>query len=282
MNYLTEYRSPVGLLYLASEGKNITGLWIEGQKYFAAGLPHSLKKDGGLPVFRQAADWLNAYFSGRPLPALPPLAPQGSAFRQGVWRRLLEIPYGQTCTYGALAEEIGTSSRAVGGAVGRNPISILIPCHRVVGAGGGLTGYAGGVEKKRYLLELERVNSPGAVPAKEKNGAVREKRMLDPTVAGGGIAAPEQERTKPVSAPGKFPCPCCGYKTLPVPKEDAVAYICPVCFWENDVFAPEEDRPSEENSGMTLLQGRESYRRLGAVRPDLLPYVRAPLFEEIP
>ena len=109
---------------------------------------------------RQTAQWLGAYFSGSTLPALPPLAPQGSTFRQAVWKHLLKIPYGQVTTYGTLArtlrdQGIPAAPQAVGGAVGHNPISILIPCHRVVGADGSLTGYAGGVDKKRFLLELE-------------------------------------------------------------------------------------------------------------------------------
>lgn len=86
---------------------------------------------------------------------------------------------------------------------------------------------------------------------------------------------------KPGQVPGTFPCPCCGYKTFPVPKEDAIAYICPVCFWENDVFDPGEDQPSDENRGMTLRQGREAFRRLGAVREEFLQYVRRPFPEEI-
>ena len=113
-----------------------------------------------LPVFQQASAWLTAYFSQRPLPALPPLAPKGSPFRQAVWQRLLQIPYGQTTTYGALAaslraDSISAAAQAVGGAVGHNPIQFLIPCHRVLGADGSLTGYAGGVELKRRLLVLE-------------------------------------------------------------------------------------------------------------------------------
>ena len=113
-----------------------------------------------LPVFRQAEAWLDAYFAKWDLPPLPPLAPRGSEFRQEVWKLLREIPFGETTTYGALTERlkaagIPASPQAVGGAVGHNPISILIPCHRVVGADGSLTGYAGGVGKKRFLLELE-------------------------------------------------------------------------------------------------------------------------------
>ena len=158
--YVTTLPSPLGTLHLASDGIALTGLWIEGQKYFAATLPLNLTEKPDLPVFCETANWLTAYFAGAPLPALPPLAPQGSPFRRAVWERLLTIPFGQTTTYGALArqlKEAGLSAapQAVGGAVGHNPISILIPCHRVLGADGSLTGYAAGVDKKRFLLELE-------------------------------------------------------------------------------------------------------------------------------
>lgn len=158
--YRTTLSSPLGTITLASDGTALTGLWLEGQKYFAATMGQQIEEWNDLPVFRQAAAWLDAYFSKKPFPAFPPLAPQGSPFRRAVWKQLLTIPYGQTTTYGALAmslreEGISASAQAVGGAVGHNPISILIPCHRVVGASGSLTGYAGGVDKKRFLLELE-------------------------------------------------------------------------------------------------------------------------------
>lgn len=160
MTYLMKLSSPLGPLSLASDGEALTGLWLEGQKYFAAGLEPETEERPDLPVFRQAAAWLDAYFEKRDLPPLPPLEPKGSEFRQKVWKLLLEIPLGEVTTYGALTEKLKTagvpaSPQAVGGAVGHNPISILIPCHRVVGADGNLTGYAGGVEKKRFLLELE-------------------------------------------------------------------------------------------------------------------------------
>lgn len=162
MTYLMHMDSPVGPLHLASDGQAITGLWLEGQKYFAATLEKDAR-EGSLPVFDRAAAWLEAYFAKEPLPPLPPLAPKGSPFRQEVWKRLLAIPYGQTTTYGAIAGDlraagISAAAQAVGGAVGHNPISILIPCHRVVGSGGSLTGYAGGVAKKHLLLELEGVD----------------------------------------------------------------------------------------------------------------------------
>ena len=171
--------SPVGMLTLSSDGTALTGLWLDGQKYFGVGLSDTVKEND-LPVFEQASAWLDAYFAKAPLPALPPLAPQGSPFRQAVWRLLLEIPYGTVTTYGALARTLrgqgisaaaqavggavghnSMSAQAVGGAVGHNPISILIPCHRVVGSDGSLTGYAGGVANKQFLLELEGVDMTG-------------------------------------------------------------------------------------------------------------------------
>ena len=266
--YWMKLASPLGPLTLASDGEALTGLWLEGQKYFAAGLDPEAAERLDLPVFRQAAAWLEAYFARQDLPALPSLAPRGSAFRQMVWKALLDIPYGQTCTYKTLAEKLGSSPRAVGGAVGHNPISLLIPCHRVLGAGGSLTGYAGGVEKKRFLLELERAGL-------DREAAFR----FAPTVS---VPTPEPDRAEPKPEPGKFPCPCCGCRTFPVPREEAAAFICPVCFWENDVFDPGEDRPSDENHGMTLLEGRAAYKKLGAVREEFLQYVRKPLPGELP
>ncbi len=169
MEYINWYQSPLGMIWMASDGDAVIGLWFEGQKYFAQGLgPDAQKAD--LPVFRQTAAWLDAYFAPQggnravadALPARPRLAPRGSEFRQRIWQMLLEIPYGEVTTYGALARRLATesgqkymSAQAVGGAVGHNPISILIPCHRVVGTNGSLTGYAGGVEKKVALLRLE-------------------------------------------------------------------------------------------------------------------------------
>ena len=153
----TDYASPLGTLTLASDGEKLTGLWIAGQKYFAAGTPTNLPICGDLPVFLQARGWLDRYFAGeRPAASELPLAPQGSAFRQSVWTILCQIPYGQTMTYGEIAKRLSCkSAQAVGGAVGHNPISIIIPCHRVLGADKGLTGYAGGVEKKIWLLRHE-------------------------------------------------------------------------------------------------------------------------------
>ena len=172
MPFVTTLPSPVGTLTLASDGEALTGLWLEGQKYFGAGLPDTAVRAAELPVFQAAEAWLAAYFSRSPLPALPPLAPRGTPFRQAVWQLLREIPYGTVTTYGALAQTlrdrgVSAAARAVGGAVGHNPISILIPCHRCVGSGGSLTGYAGGVARKRFLLELEGADMTGLyVPAR--------------------------------------------------------------------------------------------------------------------
>ena len=158
MRYVDRYSSPLGWITLAADGAALTGLWIEGQKY--AGDVSGYRQEP-LPVFDETKRWLDVYFRGEDPGPVPPLAPAGTAFRQAVWGVLAAIPYGQTMTYGQisriLAQQRGSSSpRAVGSAVGHNPISILIPCHRVVGAGGTLTGYAGGLERKRKLLALER------------------------------------------------------------------------------------------------------------------------------
>lgn len=164
MLYAVEIPSPVGRLTMAGEEQTIVGLWLEGQKYFGSGLLPAVP--GETPATRAGRAWLEAYFSGgRPDPARLSLSPRGSPFAQLVWQLLLQIPYGQVTTYGALARvaarRLGRpsmSAQAVGGAVGHNPISILIPCHRVVGADGSLTGYAGGIARKRQLLELEKVD----------------------------------------------------------------------------------------------------------------------------
>ena len=160
--------SPAGALTLSSDGEAITGLWMEGQKY-APDLA-TVESRTGLPVFREAEAWLDAYFRKAPLPPMPPLLPEGTPFRLAVWDLLRQIPYGETTTYGAIARTlrergIAASPQAVGGAVGRNPIAILIPCHRVIGSTGSLTGYAAGLEVKAYLLRLEQAgkgNPPSA------------------------------------------------------------------------------------------------------------------------
>ena len=160
----TVFPSPLGELTLAAEDGALTGLWLPAQK----GQPQGLTP-GDAPVLDAAKDWLWRYFAGEaPDPRALPLAPRGSAFAQDIWRMLLEIPYGRTTTYGALAARVSAkrglahmSAQAVGGAVGRNPIAILIPCHRVLGAQGHLTGYAGGRDAKRFLLAPEGIGSRG-------------------------------------------------------------------------------------------------------------------------
>ena len=158
MDYVWHYASPLGGIMLASDGQALTGLWFEGQKYFAAGLDGE-HEEKALPVFDETARWLDAYFGGREPGFTPPLRPRGTAFQRAVWEQLLTVPCGGTLSYGQLAARLGlprAAARAVGGAVGRNPVSLIIPCHRVVGADGSLTGYAGGLERKRRLLALER------------------------------------------------------------------------------------------------------------------------------
>lgn len=162
MEYIHHYSSPLGGITIAGTETAITGLWFDGQKYFGDTLsPRCEEKD--LPIFEQADLWLNIYFSGKAPDFTPTLFLNATDFRKAVWEILLKIPYGKTTTYGNIASEIAKqqgiphmSAQAVGNAVGRNPISLIIPCHRVVGADGSLTGYAGGIDKKAKLLELEK------------------------------------------------------------------------------------------------------------------------------
>lgn len=161
MTYTQHYNSPLGGILLAADETGLTGLWFDGAKYFADNLPEA-HTEQETPILLEAKRWLDLYFAGNKPDFMPPLHPIGSDFRQEVWALLLQIPYGQTTTYGALAARLaakhGTahlSAQAVGGAVGHNPISLIIPCHRVVGASGSLIGYAGGVERKIQLLKLE-------------------------------------------------------------------------------------------------------------------------------
>lgn len=149
---------------LAADETGLRGLWFDGQKYFARSLPaERIEQD--TPALAEAKRWLDIYFAGKEPDFLPPLHPAGSAFRQSVWEILLKIPYGQTITYGDIARQLAAkrglanmSAQAVGGAVGHNEISVIIPCHRVVGANGSLTGYAGGIDKKIKLLKFERAD----------------------------------------------------------------------------------------------------------------------------
>ena len=167
MTFLTHYDSPLGGVLLAADEIGLTGLWFEGQKYFADNLPAE-RAERETETLALAKRWLDIYFAGKEPDFTPPLHPVGSPFRRAVWELLLEIPYGQTTTYGELSRRLAAkmgiahmSAQAVGGAVGHNGISIIIPCHRVVGTGGSLTGYAGGVDKKVKLLELERADMRG-------------------------------------------------------------------------------------------------------------------------
>ena len=164
MTFLQHYNSPLGGILLAADEIGLTGLWFDGQKYFARDLPAE-HVEQNTPVLSEAKRWLDIYFTGREPDFTLPLHPIGSVFRQSVWEILLQIPYGQTTTYGEIARQLAAklglprmSAQAVGGAVGHNEVSIIIPCHRVVGTSGSLTGYAGGIDKKVKLLELEHTD----------------------------------------------------------------------------------------------------------------------------
>lgn len=162
MQYTSRYRSPLGEMLLAADESGMTGLWFAGQKYFARHLDkEQVEKE--IPLFTTVKQWLDVYFAGSEPDFTVPLHFTGTAFQNEVWGILCAIPYGRTTTYGEIAKQLAArrglphmSARAVGGAVGHNPISILVPCHRVVGLGGSLTGYAGGLERKRCLLALEQ------------------------------------------------------------------------------------------------------------------------------
>lgn len=164
MTYTYHYDSRLGGITLASSGAALTGLWFDGQKYFGATLPKDYEEKR-LPVFEQTVRWLDIYFGGTAPDFTPPLSMDTTPFRRAVWEILLSIPFGHTMTYGEIAEKIAEqrglyrmSAQAVGGAVGHNSIGIIIPCHRVIGADGSLTGYAGGIDKKRQLLTMEKAN----------------------------------------------------------------------------------------------------------------------------
>lgn len=164
MYYVNKYCSPIGDITLASNGKELTGLWFDEQKYFANNLPTKYKEKN-LPIFEQTKKWLDIYFSGKSPDFMPPIAMEGiSTFRKRVWEIMIDIPFGKTTTYGKIAKQIEcetgkrVSAQAVGGAVGHNSISLIIPCHRVIGTNGKLTGYAGGLNKKVELLKLEGAN----------------------------------------------------------------------------------------------------------------------------
>ena len=164
MEYTYHYNSPLGGITMASDGKALIGLWFDGQKYFGDALGAEYEEKA-LPIFEQTGRWLNIYFSGKAPDFTPPIVMKASEFRKAVWEIMLTIPYGQTMTYGEIADRIAKqkniermSAQAVGGAVGHNAISLIIPCHRVVGTNGSLTGYAGGLDRKVRLLELEKAD----------------------------------------------------------------------------------------------------------------------------
>ena len=155
--YSTDYSSPIGDILIASDGESICGVWFYGQNHFPSGV--NFTKDNDLAIFDNVKQWFDDYFKGLNPEIYFNLNPGGSQFRQKVWRILAEIPYGETMTYGEIASKISPemSALAVGGAVGHNPIAIIIPCHRVLGVNGKLTGYAGGIERKIQLLKLENM-----------------------------------------------------------------------------------------------------------------------------
>lgn len=163
MQYISHYVSPMGNILLAADDMGLTGLWFEGQKYFALSLEKE-HTERETPLFEKVKRWLAVYFSGKEPDFTVPLHFTGTAFQKQVWEILCSIPYGGTMTYGEIASQVAAkrglphmSAQAVGGAVGHNPISIIVPCHRVVGTDGSLTGYAGGIDKKVRLLKLEGI-----------------------------------------------------------------------------------------------------------------------------
>lgn len=170
MIYIQHYNSYVGGITISSDGNALTGLWFDGQKYYAGNIDDEIEEKD-LPVFAQARQWLDIYFSRHDPGFTPALTLDSTPFRMAVWRILLTIPFGKTMTYGEIAARIAElkgirrmSAQAVGSAVGHNPISLIIPCHRVVGADGSMTGYAGGIDRKIKLLEMERSACVWTVP----------------------------------------------------------------------------------------------------------------------
>ena len=162
MEYTHRCNSPLGAVTMASDGQALTGLWFDGQRYFAETLDRD-HEEKDLPVFALTDRWLDMYFSGGRPDFTPPVRMKTTAFRRSVWEILLTVPYGATVTYGEVAARAAEkmrlprmSAQAVGGAVGHNAVALIIPCHRVVGADGSLTGYAAGVSRKAALLEMER------------------------------------------------------------------------------------------------------------------------------
>lgn len=173
MQYTDYYESPLGKILLAAEADGLTGLWFVGDRHYAENLAEE-RAEKETKILRRAKEWLDVYFAGKEPNFTPPLKMSGSPFQMAVWKILTEIPYGTTTTYGEIAKKIAQqrgvrqmSAQATGGAVGHNAISVIVPCHRVIGSGGNLTGYGGGVDKKWKLLRLEGVDMTGLfVPKK--------------------------------------------------------------------------------------------------------------------
>jgi len=167
VDYVHHYNSPLGGITLVSDGTALVGLWFDEQWFFAASISQD-RAEKTLPVFEQAVRWLNLYFRGRNPGFVPPIVIRATAFRQAVCNIMLAIPYGRTMTYGKIAEIVARqkgvprmSAQAVGGAVGHNPVSLIIPCHRVIGANSALVGYGGGLDRKAALLALEHADLSG-------------------------------------------------------------------------------------------------------------------------
>jgi len=183
MHYLSHYESPLGAMTMAGDGEYLTGLWFDGQRYDRSTISDDAAVQPRLPVFRQTAQWLDTYFEGTDPGFTPPISVEGSDFKKMVSSIMLSIPFGATSTYARIAAEVARrtgrkqmSAQAVGGAVGRNPISLIVPCHRVLASDGSLRGYAGGVERKERLLEMEGINVSGLStrPAADDGGGTRE------------------------------------------------------------------------------------------------------------
>ena len=183
MHYVSHYESPLGAMTMASDSEHLTGLWFDGQKYDRSTISDDAVLRPHLPVFTQTSQWLDAYFGGTDPGFTPPIRVEGSDFKKMVTSIMLSIPFGATSTYARIAAEVARrmgrkqmSAQAVGGAVGRNPIVLIVPCHRVLASDGSLRGYAGGVDRKERLLEMEGVNVSGLLtpPAADDGGGWRE------------------------------------------------------------------------------------------------------------